>query len=82
MIVTFHVGSYMSPNLRTSAQVREEFLRRGLSFAEWARAEGFNLRLVYDILAGRRRALRGQSHDIAVALALKNGTRRGRRVRR
>lgn len=62
--------------MKTSTEVRAEFHRRGMSFAEWARAQGFSLALVYDVLAGRRVALRGQTHDIAVALGIKDGERR------
>jgi gp16 family phage-associated protein len=66
----------MTTNTKTIEQVRDEFHRAGRSFAEWARDNEFNRKLVYDILAGRRRALRGQSHDIAVELGLKKGDRR------
>lgn len=59
--------------LRTGAQVRDEFNRRGLSISEWARARGYSAQLVYQVLAGRKRCLRGQSHAIAVALGLKDG---------
>lgn len=59
--------------LKTREQVREEFNRAGLSIAEWARENGFNPMLVYLVLNGKRQALRGQTHDIAVALSLKEG---------
>lgn len=59
--------------VRTNAQVRDEFNRRGLSISEWARARGYSAQLVYQILNGRKQCLRGQSHAIAVALGLKVG---------
>lgn len=59
--------------LRTGEQVRDEFMRRGLSISEWARARGYSAQLVYQVLAGRKRCLRGQSHAIAVTLGLKEG---------
>lgn len=63
--------------LRTVTEVREEFSKRGLSIAEWARANNFSVALVYRVLSeSKRRATRGQSHDIAVALNLKEGVER------
>jgi gp16 family phage-associated protein len=53
--------------------VRAEFLRRGISVSEWARDRGLSAHLTYQILAGRRIGLRGQSHKIAVLLGLKPG---------
>lgn len=59
--------------MQTPEQVREDFALRGLSISEWARTQGFSVPLVYQVLAGKRRALRGQSHRIAVALQVKEG---------
>jgi gp16 family phage-associated protein len=64
---------YQSVPNRTGAELRAEFERRGLSIAEWARAHGFSSGLVYQVLTGRKRCLRGQSHQIAVLLGLKQG---------
>jgi gp16 family phage-associated protein len=52
---------------------RQLFETNGLSIAEWARVRGFSSGLVYQVLDGRRRCVRGQSHRIAVALGLKVG---------
>lgn len=49
------------------------FDESGISIAEWARAEGFSVALVYQVIEGRRKCMRGQSHQIAVSLGLKNG---------
>lgn len=66
---------------KTSDQVREEFHHRGESFAEWARANGFPLSLVYAVMSGRRRALRGKTHAVSVALGLKDAYRGTKRRR-
>lgn len=59
--------------LRSGAQIRSEFARRGLSISGWARLHGYSAQLVYGVLTGRNRGLRGQSHEIAVRLGLKRG---------
>jgi gp16 family phage-associated protein len=62
--------------LKTGDQVKEEFLSAGRSIAEWARERGFNPNIVYGVLRGERRAIRGQAHAIAVSLGMKKGTLR------
>ena len=52
-------------------EIRQFFVDDGVSVAEWARARGFSLPLVYAVLRGRNQATRGESHRIAVALGLK-----------
>ena len=59
--------------LRNGDEIRAEFARRGLSISGWARSHGYSAQLVYGVLAGRNRGLRGQSHEIAVRLGLKHG---------
>lgn len=57
---------------RMPAQIkREVFLINGISMKSWAEARGFNPTLVYQILTGRRKCLRGQSHNIARELGMK-----------
>ena len=69
--------------LKKTAAVRKQiFYRQGISVAEWAARRGFNRALVYAVLNGHRRALRGQTHDIAVALGLKDGVSREASKRR
>ena len=63
----------MSSRLRDPIGVRTLFADTGISVAEWARVQGFSTGLVYQVLEGRRKCLRGQSHKIAVALGLKKG---------
>lgn len=57
----------------TVDDVRAEFKKRGISVSEWARLRGVSAQLTYQILAGRKVGLRGQSHQIAVLLGLKPG---------
>jgi len=59
--------------IRTPAQVRDEFTRKGVSISSWAVAHGFSTALVFDLLAGRKKGLRGDAHRAAVALGLKRG---------
>lgn len=54
-------------------RVRSIFTECGVSIADWARAEGFSVALVYHVIEGKRPCTRGQSHRIAVALGLKAG---------
>ncbi|MDP3777551.1 MAG: DNA-binding protein [Methylotenera sp.] len=60
-------------NLNTS-DVKLIFDEAGVSVAEWARVNGFSTTLVYQVLDGKRKCLRGQSHQIALALGIKKGT--------
>ncbi len=61
-----------APNVKTSEQVRSEFSRIGKPITEWAREHGYNPNLVFNVLSGRA-CKRGQSHQIAVLLGLKDG---------
>lgn len=61
----------MSQQVRTQQEVQQWFVDQGLAVSEWAEANGFTTPLVYAVLHGRRKCLRGQSHRIAVALGLK-----------
>ena len=55
-------------------RARSYFEESGIPVAEWARARGFSSGLVYQVLDGKRKCVRGQSHQIAVALGLKDGS--------
>ncbi len=57
---------------RALAAVRQHFYDQGITVVEWARVHGFDVHLVYGVLSGRAKARRGESHQIAVALGLKN----------
>lgn len=52
-------------------RARAAFDRTGQSITAWAEAHGFTATLVYAVLAGRKPALRGKSHQIAVLLGIK-----------
>ncbi len=60
-------------SLRTAEEARAELQRQGISISGWATANGFSTNLVFEVLAGRKKCLRGQSHNIAVKLGLKVG---------
>lgn len=60
-------------DLLAPEQVRADFRRRGVSFAEWARQQGFSRQLVSAVVSGSRKCHRGASHRIAVLLGLKDG---------
>jgi gp16 family phage-associated protein len=57
----------------TRDQARKELDRRGISIAEFSRAHGLNPNLVSDLLAGRKKGLRGEAHRAAVLLGIKEG---------
>lgn len=59
--------------VRTAEEARKEFTRKGQSITRWAIEQGYNPQLVFDVLAGRRNPTRGQTHNIAVALGMKEG---------
>lgn len=49
----------------------QHFRDHGINVRAWAADRGFNPALVYSVLRGERKCLRGQSHEVAVALGLK-----------
>ena len=58
----------------TREQARKALASRGISVAEFCRAHGIeNPNLVYDLLAGRKKGLRGEAHRAAVLLGIKEG---------
>lgn len=59
---------------RTAGDIRQEFKDRGESISDWAVRHRFNPNLVFMVLSGRSKGIRGQSHRISVALGLKRGT--------
>jgi gp16 family phage-associated protein len=60
--------------LRTAKEARAWLGYQGISIAQWARENEFSDQLVREVLAGRKRCLRGQCHNIAIALGMKEGT--------
>lgn len=59
--------------IRTPEEVRAELASKGISVSQWAASNGFSVNLVFEVLAGRKQGIRGQSHKIAVKLGLKEG---------
>ena len=59
--------------LKTREQVLAEFKDAGITYSEWARANGFHRMTVVDLLRGARQGLRGETHRCAIALGLKHG---------
>ena len=55
----------------TLQDVRNAFVNGGISVSDWADAHGFRRENVYALLSGRTRGRRGQAHEIAAALGLK-----------
>ena len=67
--------------LRTPAEAKAWLEYQGISIAQWARENNMHQSLVSEVLKGRKRCLRGMSHNIAVLLGMKEGvitTRPGR----
>lgn len=61
------------PNLLTPEQAREALNPKGMSIAEFCRIHGLNRNMVSDLLAGRKKGLRGEAHRAAVLLGIKYG---------
>lgn len=62
----------MPSALPKAEQVKRGFLARGKAIAEWAAENGFKKANVYAVLDGRCKGNRGEAHQIAVALGLKD----------
>ena len=59
--------------LRTPAEARAWLEYQGITVAQWARENKQSGSLVREVLAGRKKCLRGASHNIAVLLGMKKG---------
>jgi gp16 family phage-associated protein len=68
-----NLHQYPMKKLRTASQARAWLDYQGISIAEWSREHNVPHGLVREILAGRKRCLRGVSHNIAVLLGMKDG---------
>lgn len=65
-----------STTLRTIEEIKREFAVRGIAISDWARQMGYSPGLVHQVLSGRLKCVRGQSHDVAITLGLKKGKQR------
>lgn len=63
--------SFADKELLAPDEVLRRFQANGQSVSKWAVERGFSPALVYAVLKRGRKCVRGQSHDIAVALRLK-----------
>ena len=59
--------------LRTHTEARAWLSYQGITIAQWSRENDVPHYLVREILAGRKKCLRGVSHNIAVLLGMKDG---------
>ena len=59
--------------LRTAAEARAELQAKGISITQWAIANQYSPNLVFEVLGGRKKCVRGQAHEIAIRLGLKEG---------
>ena len=58
---------------RTPDEARAWLDYQGISVSQWARENHVHHSLVREVLAGRKKCLRGMSHNIAVLLGMKQG---------
>ncbi|WP_416739253.1 DNA-binding protein [Pseudomonas sp. NFX71] len=59
--------------LRTADQAKAVLKAKGISITQWAIANQFSPNLVFEVLGGRKKCVRGQAHEIAVKLGIKAG---------
>ena len=59
--------------LRTHDEAKEYLRSQGLTAAAWARANGFPVRVVQEVLRDRAKGNYGVAHNVAVALGIKAG---------
>lgn len=64
--------------LKTRQQIRDDFAKRGWSYTGWARQRGYSPNMVIAIandseVNPRLKCTRGEAHNIAVELGLKEG---------
>ncbi|MBA1289159.1 DNA-binding protein [Pseudomonas japonica] len=61
------------PSHQARSAARSRLTRVGMSVKEWAERNDFTPSLVYAVLNGQKKCLRGQSHRAAVLLGIKDG---------
>lgn len=59
------------PYPSTPKQAKAWFKRNGICISEWCLAHGFNRYTVFDLLRGKRKGARGEAHEAAVLLGIK-----------
>ncbi|MFJ4143020.1 DNA-binding protein [Pseudomonas sp. NPDC089734] len=61
------------PGIRTAAQAKAWLDQQGKSVQEFARENNIDPATTYQVLAGRKKGRRGESHKVAVLLGMKVG---------
>lgn len=61
------------PQLKTLEEARSMFTRTGTTIRQWAKDNEVHENTVYEVLAGRKKCLRGDAHKVAVLLGVKDG---------
>jgi len=61
----------MKGQTMSADQVKRSFQQRGVTFTEWALANGYTRNEVYRVLNGQAKAHYGRAHEIAVKLGMK-----------
>lgn len=61
------------PGIRTAAQAKAWLEEQGKSVQEFARENSVDPATTYQILSGRKKGRRGESHKVAVLLGMKVG---------
>ena len=59
--------------MKSLEQVRKDLDRQGITMVDWAKKHGYSYQSVQRVLSGHAACKRGQTHDIAVLLGLKEG---------
>lgn len=62
------------PGIRTAAQAKAWLEQQGKSVQEFAREHSIDPATTYQVLAGRKKGKRGESHKVAVLLGMKIGS--------
>ncbi|HEX8588012.1 DNA-binding protein [Pseudomonas sp.] len=61
------------PGIRTAAQAKAWLEQQGKSVQEFAREHNVDPATTYQVLSGRKKGRRGESHKVAVLLGMKIG---------
>lgn len=68
-----HMATKTAPKLKTLTEANSLFDACGVSKAAWARTHKVSRATLYQVLAGKKKGLRGEAHRVAVLLGLKLG---------
>ena len=71
MLPARHVTTFATDPMTPDQSAKNYFRIAGVTVADWAVENGFSPALVYAVLSGRRKCLRGKSYEIAMVLRAK-----------